>query len=69
MWSVARFLGFIVGGAVIGLVVAVTIVFWFVDSDMVLPYYVLGIIVGALVGVVLGVWQSRGHRVAPANDR
>ena len=39
-------------GAVAGLVASLVIVWWFVDADMVMPYFLIGIFLGALAGAV-----------------
>ena len=69
MVSVARIVLFLLGGAVIGLLLAVTVVFLFVDNDMVLLYYILGMSAGALVGLLVAVRQPRRHPAPTPNDR
>ena len=49
-------------GAVAGLVVSVVIVWWFVDADMVMPYFLIGIVLGALVGPAIALWLRQRDR-------
>jgi uncharacterized membrane protein HdeD (DUF308 family) len=54
----------ITGGGIVGLVLAVAAVYAFVDADMVLTYYVAGLIAGGVIGGVAAARWSR-RRVGP----
>jgi hypothetical protein len=53
-------------GALVGLALTVLWIWFFVDADMLLVYYAIGIVLGGLAGIAIGLRSARMRRAESA---
>jgi hypothetical protein len=53
-------------GALVGLALTVLWIWFFVDADMLLVYYAIGIVLGGFAGIAIGLRSARMRRAEPA---
>ena len=57
--EVSRLIGYAITGAIGGLLITLGGVVLFVEMDMVLPFYVIGTVMGAVVGALVSLRKPR----------